>query len=72
MCGRGYGPGMGRRFGRSLLAIALAIAAPAVAACGADEASAAEIVRSAPAATVEADTARMSFSISMPGIPELG
>jgi hypothetical protein len=67
----GYGPRMGRRFRRTLVALAIA-AVPAAAGCGADEASAVEIVTGAPAATVGADTARMSFSVTMPDVPELG
>ena len=51
----------------ALLALPLLVAP--LAACGSDEATAVEVVRGAPAATVEAQTARMAFEISMPTGP---
>ena len=57
---------------RTALLLALPLAVAPLATCGTEEASAAEIVRAAPAATVEATTARMAFEISMPGMPNMG
>jgi hypothetical protein len=67
---RGYRLAMGRRLRSTLFALPLLLA-PALAGCG-DEASAAEIVRSAPEATVEASTARMSFQVGMPSMAGVG
>lgn len=60
-----------RRRLRSVL-VALPLLAAPLAACGTDEASAAEVVRAAPSATVETETARMSFEMRMPGVPGMG
>ena len=62
---------MGHRLRSAALALPL-LAVAAGAGCGADEASAAEIVRGAPAATVEANTARMTFEVSLPAAAGAG
>jgi hypothetical protein len=61
---------MRNRLRTTLVAIPLLVAP--LAACGTEEASAAEIVRAAPAATVDSDTARMAFEMRMPGVPGMG
>lgn len=61
---------MRHRLRTGLLALPLLVAP--LGACGSDEATAVEVVRGAPSATVDGETARMALEVRMPGVPGMG